>query len=172
MFFCDELKKNWGDHCHPCTYCLSISKTLVTAPYGGTKKEFCSEECNSKYNRLLCHVSASDNCSYCLGNHLKRMVLSWLLSFIILRTRFWNSGFSSSELKLKLLVVYLCSDCQMWHLQPWGEAEPESATAGRGQTLLWPQMSPALLQPTGPVGWQRYLFHCSRMEHLFLRTVL
>lgn len=59
MFFREELEKNWGDHCHSCTYCLSISKTLVTAPYSGTKMEFCSEACNSKYNRLFCHVSRS-----------------------------------------------------------------------------------------------------------------
>ncbi|TNM92912.1 hypothetical protein fugu_018314 [Takifugu bimaculatus] len=64
VFFCDELKKNWGDHCHSCTYCLSITKTLVTAPYGGAKKEFCSEECNSKYNRLLCHIARCDTCSH------------------------------------------------------------------------------------------------------------
>lgn len=116
MFFCDELKKNWGDHCHSCTYCLSISKTLVTAPYGGAKKEFCSEECNSKYNRLFCHVRTSNNCFYCLGNHVKIMVLSWLLSFIVLRTQFWNSDFSSSELKLNCLLcafgqIARCDTC-------------------------------------------------------------
>lgn len=57
MLFRHELEKKWGEHCHSCAYCLSISKTVVTAQYDGTEEEFCSEDCNSKYKMLFCHVS-------------------------------------------------------------------------------------------------------------------
>ncbi|MGJ0206835.1 hypothetical protein [Streptococcus pyogenes] len=33
-----------------------MSKKLVTAQYGGSTEEFCSEECRSRYTMLFCHV--------------------------------------------------------------------------------------------------------------------
>ena len=57
VLFRHELEKTWGEHCSSCAYCLSISKTLVTAEYDGTEEEFCSEDCSSKFNKLLSRVS-------------------------------------------------------------------------------------------------------------------
>uniref|UniRef100_A0A3Q4HI90 Zinc finger MYM-type protein 4-like n=1 Tax=Neolamprologus brichardi TaxID=32507 RepID=A0A3Q4HI90_NEOBR len=57
LLFRHDLSKNWGKHCHSCVYCHSVSKKLVTAQYGGSTEEFCSEECRSKYTMLFCHVS-------------------------------------------------------------------------------------------------------------------
>lgn len=65
MLFSNELEKKWGEHCRSCVYCLSISKTVATAQYKGTDEQFCSEECNSKYNMLFCHVSRSISFSLC-----------------------------------------------------------------------------------------------------------
>ncbi|XP_028256552.1 zinc finger MYM-type protein 4-like isoform X2 [Parambassis ranga] len=62
LLFKHELSKNWGKHCHSCVYCHSISKKLVTAQYGGSTEEFCSEECRSKYTMLFCHVAKCDTC--------------------------------------------------------------------------------------------------------------
>ncbi|XP_041811390.1 uncharacterized protein LOC121619625 isoform X2 [Chelmon rostratus] len=64
MLFCHDLEKEWGDHCHSCAYCLSISKTVVTAQYKGTDETFCSEECNSNYKMLFCHVARCDTCGH------------------------------------------------------------------------------------------------------------
>lgn len=55
--FCQELKGKWGKHCHSCSYCQSISKSLVTTPGEDMDIEFCSEACCSKYKTLLSHVS-------------------------------------------------------------------------------------------------------------------
>lgn len=55
--FCQELKGKWGKHCRSCSYCQSISKSLVTTPGEDTDIEFCSEACCSKYKMLLSHVS-------------------------------------------------------------------------------------------------------------------
>ncbi|XP_049890842.1 uncharacterized protein LOC126384039 isoform X1 [Epinephelus moara] len=60
--FQHELEKKWGEHCGSCAYCFSISKTLVTAKYEGIDEEFCSEECSSNYNMLLCRVANCDTC--------------------------------------------------------------------------------------------------------------
>uniref|UniRef100_A0A3Q2PMC0 Zinc finger MYM-type containing 4 n=1 Tax=Fundulus heteroclitus TaxID=8078 RepID=A0A3Q2PMC0_FUNHE len=49
LLFRHELSKNWGKHCHSCVYCHCVSKKLVTAQYGGSVEEFCSEDCRSKY---------------------------------------------------------------------------------------------------------------------------
>uniref|UniRef100_A0A673AZJ2 TRASH domain-containing protein n=1 Tax=Sphaeramia orbicularis TaxID=375764 RepID=A0A673AZJ2_9TELE len=57
-----DLTKSWGKHCHSCSYCHSVSKKLVTAQYGGSAEEFCSEECRSKYTMLFCHVAKCDTC--------------------------------------------------------------------------------------------------------------
>uniref|UniRef100_A0A8C2Z5T8 TRASH domain-containing protein n=1 Tax=Cyclopterus lumpus TaxID=8103 RepID=A0A8C2Z5T8_CYCLU len=62
MLFRQELKKQWGEHCGLCAYCLSISKTRVTAKYEGANKEFCSEDCSLNYNMLLSRVAQCDTC--------------------------------------------------------------------------------------------------------------
>ncbi|MEQ2293015.1 hypothetical protein AMECASPLE_028890, partial [Ameca splendens] len=62
LLFRHELSKNWGKHCHSCIYCHCVSKKLVTAQYGGSVEEFCSEECRSKYTMLFCHVAMCDSC--------------------------------------------------------------------------------------------------------------
>uniref|UniRef100_A0A3Q4HLX1 Zinc finger MYM-type protein 4-like n=1 Tax=Neolamprologus brichardi TaxID=32507 RepID=A0A3Q4HLX1_NEOBR len=64
LLFRHDLSKNWGKHCHSCVYCHSVSKKLVTAQYGGSTEEFCSEECRSKYTMLFCHVSKPLNVKY------------------------------------------------------------------------------------------------------------
>ncbi|XP_041867588.1 zinc finger MYM-type protein 4 isoform X2 [Melanotaenia boesemani] len=62
LLFRHEMSKNWGKHCHSCVYCHSSSRKLVTAQYGGSIEEFCSEECRSKYTMLFCHVAKCDTC--------------------------------------------------------------------------------------------------------------
>ncbi|XP_038581186.1 zinc finger MYM-type protein 4-like isoform X1 [Micropterus salmoides] len=62
LLFRHDLTKNWGRHCHSCVYCHCVSKKLVTAQYGGSTEEFCSEECRSKYTMLFCHVAKCDTC--------------------------------------------------------------------------------------------------------------
>ncbi|XP_036001640.1 zinc finger MYM-type protein 4 [Fundulus heteroclitus] len=62
LLFRHELSKNWGKHCHSCVYCHCVSKKLVTAQYGGSVEEFCSEDCRSKYTMLFCHVAKCDSC--------------------------------------------------------------------------------------------------------------
>lgn len=52
-----KLQQLWGEHCSLCAYCLSTAKTLVTDFYQDKVEQFCSQECNTKYNKLLCHVS-------------------------------------------------------------------------------------------------------------------
>ncbi|XP_068431607.1 zinc finger MYM-type protein 4-like isoform X2 [Clinocottus analis] len=64
LLFRHDLTKNWGKHCHSCVYCHSMSKKLVTAQYGGSTEEFCSEECRSKYTMLFCHVAKCDSCGH------------------------------------------------------------------------------------------------------------
>ncbi|XP_047185946.1 zinc finger MYM-type protein 4 isoform X2 [Scophthalmus maximus] len=66
LLFRHDLTKNWGKHCHSCVYCHCVSKKLVTAQYGGTTEEFCSEDCRSKYTMLFCHVAKCDTCG-CKG---------------------------------------------------------------------------------------------------------
>ncbi|XP_026204181.1 zinc finger MYM-type protein 4 isoform X2 [Anabas testudineus] len=62
LLFRHDLTKNWGKHCNSCIYCHSVSKKLVTAQYGSSTEEFCSEECRSKYTMLFCHVAKCDTC--------------------------------------------------------------------------------------------------------------
>ncbi|KAM9839138.1 zinc finger MYM-type protein 4 [Aulostomus maculatus] len=62
LLYRHELAKSWGKHCHSCSYCHCVSKKLVTAQYGGSTEEFCSEECRSKYTMLFCHVAKCDTC--------------------------------------------------------------------------------------------------------------
>ncbi|XP_037330501.2 zinc finger MYM-type protein 4 isoform X2 [Pungitius pungitius] len=62
LLFRHEMTKKWGKHCHSCVYCHGMSKKLVTAQYGGSTEEFCSEECRSKYTMLFCHVAKCDTC--------------------------------------------------------------------------------------------------------------
>ncbi|XP_040909206.1 zinc finger MYM-type protein 4-like isoform X2 [Toxotes jaculatrix] len=62
LLFRHDLTKSWGKHCHSCVYCHCVSKKLVTAQYGGSTEEFCSEDCRSKYTMLFCHVAKCDTC--------------------------------------------------------------------------------------------------------------
>uniref|UniRef100_A0A8D0A5M8 Zinc finger MYM-type protein 4-like n=1 Tax=Sander lucioperca TaxID=283035 RepID=A0A8D0A5M8_SANLU len=62
LLFRHDMTKNWGKHCHSCVYCHSVSKKLVTAQYGGSTEEFCSDDCRSKYTMLFCHVAKCDTC--------------------------------------------------------------------------------------------------------------
>ncbi|KAM6899612.1 zinc finger MYM-type protein 4-like [Xenentodon cancila] len=62
LLFRHELSEKWGKHCQSCVYCHCVSKKLVTAQYGGSVEEFCSEECRSKYTMLFCHVAKCDAC--------------------------------------------------------------------------------------------------------------
>uniref|UniRef100_A0A3B3DSK5 Uncharacterized protein n=1 Tax=Oryzias melastigma TaxID=30732 RepID=A0A3B3DSK5_ORYME len=55
ILFHYELEKNWGKHCQSCTFCHSISKTVVTAH--DDEKEFCSAECSFGYTSLQSHVN-------------------------------------------------------------------------------------------------------------------
>uniref|UniRef100_UPI0037E71B6F zinc finger MYM-type protein 4-like n=1 Tax=Semicossyphus pulcher TaxID=241346 RepID=UPI0037E71B6F len=62
LLFRHDLTKSWRKHCSSCVYCHRMSKKLVTAQYGGSTEEFCSEECRSKYTMLFCHVAKCDTC--------------------------------------------------------------------------------------------------------------
>ncbi|XP_015829628.1 zinc finger MYM-type protein 4 isoform X3 [Nothobranchius furzeri] len=62
LLFRHELSKNWGKHCQACAYCQCVSRKLVTAQYGTSIEEFCSDECRSKYTMLFCHVAKCDSC--------------------------------------------------------------------------------------------------------------
>ncbi|KAL3043474.1 hypothetical protein OYC64_003357 [Pagothenia borchgrevinki] len=62
LLFRHDQTKSWGKHCNSCAYCYSVSKELVTAQYGGSTEEFCSDECRSKYTMLFCHVAKCDTC--------------------------------------------------------------------------------------------------------------
>ncbi|XP_035038448.2 LOW QUALITY PROTEIN: zinc finger MYM-type protein 4 [Hippoglossus stenolepis] len=66
LLFRHDLSKNWGKHCNSCVYCHCVSKKVVTAQYGGSTEEFCSEECRFKYTMLFCHVAKCDTCG-CKG---------------------------------------------------------------------------------------------------------
>ncbi|XP_042370235.1 zinc finger MYM-type protein 4-like, partial [Plectropomus leopardus] len=52
--FRHELEDKWSEYCGSCAYCFSISKKVVTAKYEAIEEEFCSEECSSNYNKLVC----------------------------------------------------------------------------------------------------------------------
>ncbi|MEQ2174633.1 hypothetical protein GOODEAATRI_009842, partial [Goodea atripinnis] len=62
LLFHRELEKKWGKHCPTCSFCLSVSKTVLSAQVEGTKKDFCSEGCRSKYKMLMCHEAKCDTC--------------------------------------------------------------------------------------------------------------
>eukprot|EP00066_Takifugu_rubripes_P017877 XP_011607143.1 PREDICTED: zinc finger MYM-type protein 4-like [Takifugu rubripes] len=64
VLFRRELTKSWGRHCNSCVYCHALSQKLVTATYGGSTEEFCSEDCRSKYTMLFCHVAKCDSCGH------------------------------------------------------------------------------------------------------------
>ncbi|KAM9824029.1 zinc finger MYM-type protein 4 [Neosynchiropus ocellatus] len=64
MLYRHDLAKRWGHHCQSCAFCLCISKNLVTAQFGDTVEEFCSESCRSKYTMLFCHVAKCDTCGH------------------------------------------------------------------------------------------------------------
>lgn len=58
-----DLTKIWGTHCQSCTFCHSGARKVVTAHYGNSSEEFCSDECRSKYTMLFCHVAKCDFCA-------------------------------------------------------------------------------------------------------------
>ncbi|XP_053719835.1 zinc finger MYM-type protein 4 isoform X1 [Synchiropus splendidus] len=64
MLYRHDLAKRWGHHCQSCAFCLCISKNLVTAQFGDSVEEFCSESCRSKYTVLFCHVGKCDICGH------------------------------------------------------------------------------------------------------------
>ncbi|KAM3858576.1 zinc finger MYM-type protein 4-like [Diretmus argenteus] len=55
---------NRGKHCRCCAYCLSISKVLVKGQYGGTTKEFCSDDCKSSFTVLFRNAAKCDTCGH------------------------------------------------------------------------------------------------------------
>lgn len=58
-----DLTKAWGTHCQSCSFCHSGAKKVVTAHYGSSAEEFCSDDCRSKYTMLFCHVAKCDFCA-------------------------------------------------------------------------------------------------------------
>ncbi|XP_078810930.1 uncharacterized protein LOC101157550 isoform X2 [Oryzias latipes] len=64
ILFHYELEKKWGKHCQSCTFCLSVSKTVLTVHDEELEKEFCSAECSFRYTSLRSHESACDMCSH------------------------------------------------------------------------------------------------------------
>ncbi|XP_034560363.1 uncharacterized protein LOC117827743 isoform X3 [Notolabrus celidotus] len=62
MHFHQDLKKQWGNYCQSCAYCLSISKTVVKERYRRVVERFCSENCKLKYGLLFRHLSECDFC--------------------------------------------------------------------------------------------------------------
>lgn len=58
-----DLTKAWGTHCQSCSFCHSGAKKVVTAHYGNSSEEFCSDDCRSKYTMLFCHVAKCDLCA-------------------------------------------------------------------------------------------------------------
>lgn len=108
LLFRHELSKNWGKHCHSCVYCHCVSKKLVTAQYGGSVEEFCSEECRSKYTMLFCHVRKS------WSTHENITVICCSDDgFIQTQTRYFPSG------------------RQVWHVRTKRETEAESSCTWR-----------------------------------------
>ncbi|XP_072304173.1 zinc finger MYM-type protein 4-like [Eucyclogobius newberryi] len=63
LLYRHDLTKSWGKHCHSCSFCHSISRKVLSAHYGTTVEEFCSDECRSKYTMLFCHVAKCDFCA-------------------------------------------------------------------------------------------------------------
>lgn len=64
FLFMARLKELWGEHCSSCAYCLSTTRTLVSDFYRNKMENFCSHECNTKYNKLLCHLARCDTCGH------------------------------------------------------------------------------------------------------------
>ncbi|XP_060916511.1 uncharacterized protein LOC132991681 [Labrus mixtus] len=62
MLFQQDLKKQWGEYCQSCAYCLSISKTVIVERYGDSDQALCSYDCNLKYNLLFNHFAKCDTC--------------------------------------------------------------------------------------------------------------
>ncbi|MEQ2217368.1 hypothetical protein XENOCAPTIV_007121, partial [Xenoophorus captivus] len=62
LLFHRELEKKWGKHCPTCSFCLSVSKTVLSAQVEGTKKDFCSEGCRSNLNlKILMFLFPDDD---------------------------------------------------------------------------------------------------------------
>uniref|UniRef100_A0A096LPV7 TRASH domain-containing protein n=1 Tax=Poecilia formosa TaxID=48698 RepID=A0A096LPV7_POEFO len=62
LLFHRDLDRKWGKHCSSCSYCLSVSRTVLSGPAGGRRREFCSEGCRSKYRTLISHEANCDTC--------------------------------------------------------------------------------------------------------------
>ncbi|XP_074542338.1 uncharacterized protein LOC141802665 [Halichoeres trimaculatus] len=62
MLFHEDLKKQWGEYCQSCAYCLSISQRLVKERYIRTVLKFCSDNCNSRYSLLFKNHLECDAC--------------------------------------------------------------------------------------------------------------
>ncbi|XP_014851727.1 PREDICTED: uncharacterized protein LOC106923279 isoform X2 [Poecilia mexicana] len=62
LLFHRDLDRKWGKHCSSCSYCLSVSRTVLSGPAGGRRREFCSEGCRSKYRTLISHEAICDTC--------------------------------------------------------------------------------------------------------------
>lgn len=120
VLYRQKLAKTWGKHCKSCEYCSSMSKKLVTATYGGSTEEFCSDDCRSKYTMLFCHVSKL---------HYSKIPIFF----------FCKSDCALSE------PLYSVSGCEVRHLWPKREAQAESPNAWRCQTLLRHDVSASVL---------------------------
>ncbi|XP_075886472.1 uncharacterized protein LOC142890974 isoform X7 [Nelusetta ayraudi] len=64
FLFRAKLQELWGEHCSSCACCLSTTKTVVSDFYRDKVEHFCSQECNTKYNKLLCHLASCDTCGH------------------------------------------------------------------------------------------------------------
>ncbi|KAM4725686.1 zinc finger MYM-type protein 4-like [Anableps anableps] len=62
LLFHRELEKKWGKPLFSCSFCLSASRTVLSAQAGGSKKDFCSEACSSKYRALVSHEAKCATC--------------------------------------------------------------------------------------------------------------
>uniref|UniRef100_A0A3B5M150 TRASH domain-containing protein n=1 Tax=Xiphophorus couchianus TaxID=32473 RepID=A0A3B5M150_9TELE len=56
LLFHRDLDRKWGKHCSSCSYCLSVSRTALSATAAGRQREFCSKRCRSKFRTLISHV--------------------------------------------------------------------------------------------------------------------
>uniref|UniRef100_I3KML4 TRASH domain-containing protein n=1 Tax=Oreochromis niloticus TaxID=8128 RepID=I3KML4_ORENI len=127
LLFRHDLSKNWGKHCHSCVYCHSVSKKLVTAQYGGSTEEFCSEECRSKYTMLFSDISC-DTCGQkgklkqslpMLGEVKHFCDLSCLLQFCCEKVATQGEVVKGTRLNVKYLFVFAHCACFLFKHIYW-----------------------------------------------------
>ncbi|XP_061903355.1 zinc finger MYM-type protein 4 isoform X2 [Entelurus aequoreus] len=103
LLYENELEKSWGKHCKSCCYCRCVSKKLVTALYGGSTEQFCSEDCRTKYTMLFCHVAKCTSCGrkgklkqsiFMLGDVMNFCDLPCLFQFCNLHVKTQGTVFS------------------------------------------------------------------------------